>query len=57
MGERVLGLAYCLTKRHETYEKIDDIEGDFVFAGFVSLVDPPKDRVIEAVAMCNSAKI
>jgi len=57
LGERVLGLAYCLTKRHETYEKIDDIEGDFVFAGFVSLVDPPKDRVIEAVAMCNSAKI
>jgi len=52
-----LGLAYCVVNAHDSYDKIEDIEGDFVFAGLVSLVDPPKDRVKEAVALCASASI
>lgn len=69
-GERVLGMAYCDLDKdtyHKDYEyAIDDPEnynfpnkkGDgLVFLGVISLMDPPRDAVPNAVRNCQTAGI
>ena len=62
MGERVLGFAYkCFDGPRDAaaYSKDDSVvprEG-LVFLGLVSLVDPPRDGVAEAVGKCRNASI
>ncbi|CAL6033852.1 Sodium/potassium-transporting_ATPase alpha chain [Hexamita inflata] len=52
LGERVIGLAYAFSHVQDKYETPDEIITPMIFLGFVSLVDPPKDGVVEAVAQC-----
>jgi soluble P-type ATPase len=70
MGERVLGFAYCVFEAPSPDLAVSAAayaaEGGadrlvpqrgLVFAGLVSLVDPPKAGVAEAVAACRGASI
>lgn len=70
MGERVLGLAFRLIPDIERYydaekrEYVYDTESeafpglqDLIFAGLISLQDPPKNGVYQAVEDCKKAKI
>jgi magnesium-transporting ATPase (P-type) len=61
-GERVLGFAYKTFKGEKDatiYQKDDSSlpKENLVFLGLVSLVDPPRDGVAEAVEKCRSADI
>ena len=68
-GERVLGLAYQVyeapklvpgKKDHmELYEANPTLmpRDNLIFGGLVSLVDPPRDGVPEAVAKCRAASV
>lgn len=63
MGERVLGFAYrimdglpmdyAFTNNPEPNFRVDDL----VFTGLMSLIDPPREGVPEAVAKCKRARI
>ena len=62
MGERVLGFAYktFAGARDPTVYRTDESglpKEQLCFLGLVSLVDPPRDGVAEAVAKCRSASI
>lgn len=52
---KVLACAYKDIERKNTYDNAD--EKDFVLAGIIGLVDPPKDGVKEAVKKCKMAKL
>jgi magnesium-transporting ATPase (P-type) len=61
-GERVLGFAYKTfrgEKDASVYQKDDSSlpKENLCFLGLVSLVDPPRDGVAEAVEKCRSADI
>ena len=61
-GERVLGFAYKAFKGEKdasVYQKDDSSlpKENLCFLGLVSLVDPPRDGVAEAVEKCRSADI
>ena len=51
---RVLGLAYREDpiKKNERYQ-----ETDLIFAGFVGMIDPPRDEVRESIDECHDAGI
>jgi len=54
-GDRVLAFAYRNLKKDE---KIDEtIEKDLIFLGLVSIADPPRKRVKEAIEECKKAGI
>jgi sodium/potassium-transporting ATPase subunit alpha len=62
MGERVLGFAYKPfhgpNNDAHISQAMDAMPKDgLVFLGLISLVDPPRDGVAEAVAKCRSASI
>ncbi|CAL6019787.1 Sodium/potassium-transporting_ATPase alpha chain [Hexamita inflata] len=57
LGERVIGLAYSYNPIQDKYENPEEITSPMVFLGFVSLVDPPKDGVVEAVTTCSQASV
>lgn len=63
MGERVLGFAYrTLDSLPMDYAFTNKPEpnfptGDLCFAGLMSLIDPPREGVPEAVAKCKRARI
>ena len=64
MGERVLGFAYkpFAGPERDDFSAIKKDDGplpkqDLCFLGLISLVDPPRDGVAEAVARCRSASI
>ena len=63
MGERVLGFAYnSLDTLPLDYEFTNKPEpnfptGDLCFVGLMSLIDPPREGVPEAVAKCKRARI
>jgi Ca2+-transporting ATPase len=53
---RNLGFAY--RELPETREEFgDDIEQDFVFAGIVGMIDPPRKEVKDAITICKNAGI
>lgn len=51
-GERVIALAY-----RQIEEEIKEYTGDFIFLGFVGIVDPPRPEAREAIAKCHTAGI
>ena len=62
LGERVLGFAYKTFKGandFSVYAKDDSSlpKENLCFLGLISLVDPPRDGVAEAVAKCRNASI
>lgn len=50
-GERVIALAYRQAEEQKEYT------GDFVFLGFIGIVDPPRPEAREAIAKCHAAGI
>jgi sodium/potassium-transporting ATPase subunit alpha len=50
-GERVIALAFRLAEEQKEYT------GDFIFLGFIGIVDPPRPEAREAVAKCHAAGI
>ena len=64
MGERVIGFAYKVidARDPDSYKNCEGTDreppkDDLVFLGLVSLVDPPRPGVPEAVQKCRSAGI
>jgi len=50
-GERIIALAY------RQAEEIREYTGDFIFLGFIGIVDPPRPEAREAIAKCHAAGI
>lgn len=57
-GERVIGLAFVFlnSKNPETVEE-NNLPKDLCFAGLLSLIDPPRPGVAEAVSSCHDGSI
>ena len=58
-GERVLGLAFIFLSSHDNIELIEEsnLPNDFCFLGLLSLIDPPRPGVTEAVNSCHNGSI
>jgi Ca2+-transporting ATPase len=56
-GQRVLGVAFRYWESPELPEKDSEIEKEEVFVGLVSLMDPPRPEVKEAVSTAGHAGI
>jgi Ca2+-transporting ATPase len=54
---RVIAVAYKNLPASIGKNKGDDLERDLTFIGLVGMIDPPRDEVKEAVAMCRQAGI
>ena len=50
-GERIIALAY------RQIEELKEYTGDFIFLGFIGIVDPPRPEAREAIAKCHTAGI
>jgi len=50
-GERVIGLAYRQVEEQKEYAE------DFIFLGFIGIVDPPRPEAREAIKKCHAAGI
>jgi len=50
-GERIIALAY------RQAEELREYTGDFIFLGFIGIVDPPRPEAREAIAKCHAAGI
>ncbi len=50
-GERIIALAYRQGEDQREYT------GDFIFLGFIGIVDPPRPEAREAIARCHAAGI
>ncbi|MFH1589556.1 MAG: HAD-IC family P-type ATPase [archaeon] len=53
-GYRVIGLAY---KEHKGNFDIKNVEKNLIFAGLVSIRDPPEPSALEAIKLCEEAGI
>lgn len=54
---RVLAVAYKIIDRSIHYMKDDAIESDLTLIGLLGMIDPPREEVKEAVAVCKAAGI
>jgi sodium/potassium-transporting ATPase subunit alpha len=50
-GERIIALAFRQAEEQKEYT------GDFIFLGFIGIVDPPRPEAREAIAKCHAAGI
>ncbi|KKH96391.1 ATPase, partial [Methanosarcina sp. 1.H.T.1A.1] len=50
-GERIIALAFRQAEAQNEYT------GDFIFLGFIGIVDPPRPEAREAIAKCHAAGI
>lgn len=55
-GQKVIAAAYKDLGKNKNYHK-DGIEKDLNFLGLIALLDPPREKVKEAIEMCEDAKI
>lgn len=55
-GKRILGFARASGSFAEE-EGIDGLRGKAIWLGFVAIMDPPREGVLEAVALCRKAHI
>ncbi len=56
-GQRLLGLAFNKTDKNRKEIDKDDLEKNKVFLGFVGIIDPPRDEVIDSIKECKEAGI
>jgi len=56
-GKRVMGFAYRYWNEMPVTPGSDTHENDLRFLGFASIIDPPREEVIDAVAQCRKAGI
>ncbi|MEQ9032050.1 MAG: cation-translocating P-type ATPase [Aggregatilineales bacterium] len=57
-GLRVLGVAYRTIEFNDGQEgDIETLEQDMVFVGLIGMIDPPREEVKQAVAVCRRAGI
>ncbi|THK39222.1 HAD family hydrolase [Ensifer sp. MPMI2T] len=56
-GERVLGFAKRTVGQDVERLSFQTVEAELTFLGVTSLIDPPREEAIEAVAQCRSAGI
>ncbi|HER08041.1 MAG TPA: calcium-translocating P-type ATPase, PMCA-type [Bacteroides sp.] len=54
---RVLAMAYRELPGMPRSEKLEDLENDLIFIGFIGMIDPARPEVIDAVEKCNMAGI
>lgn len=54
---RVLAVAYKIINRSINYMKDDALESDLTLLGLLGMIDPPREEVKEAVAVCKAAGI
>jgi Ca2+-transporting ATPase len=55
-GLRVLGIAYKEISNLSQFSE-DIVEQDLIFLGFIGMIDPPREEVIEAIKKCKIAGI
>ena len=56
-GMRVLGAAMKFVAAGKTDVSHEDLRQGVVFLGLAGIVDPPRDEVVDAIAMCHAAGI
>ena len=56
-GKRVLGAAIKFVPSGKTAVSHEDLQKDVIFLGLAGIVDPPREEVVDSVAMCRSAGI
>ncbi len=56
LGYRTLGIAYRKLADSNDYKR-EDVENNLIFLSFVSIIDPPRSGVKEAVLECKLAEI
>lgn len=56
-GRRVLALAARPVSPEHTVLEHEDIRDSLIFLGLAGLIDPPRQEVIESIAMCHGASI
>jgi len=55
---RVLGLAYkSLLDRNQRNDVVEGVEDEMIWLGLVGMIDPPREEVKQAVALCKQAGI
>ncbi len=55
-GYRILGVAYRELQSLEELER-EEVEQKLIFLGFISIIDPPREEVEEAIRKCQAARI
>ena len=55
-GERVIALAYRKAPGQTTLD-LDTLGSDFIFLGFVGIMDPPREEALTAIEACKKAGI
>jgi Ca2+-transporting ATPase len=56
-GLRVLGVAFNCFDTPPASPNVANVETELVFVGMVGIIDPPRQEVKDAVAVCNTAGI
>ncbi|MCL2160906.1 MAG: cation-transporting P-type ATPase [Betaproteobacteria bacterium] len=56
-GKRVLGAAIKFVPSDKTTVEHEDLREGVIFLGLAGIVDPPREEVVEAVAVCRAAGI
>ncbi|HDR16798.1 MAG TPA: HAD family hydrolase [Desulfobacteraceae bacterium] len=56
-GMRVLGMAFKKVENEIEQLSVQDVQGDFTFAGLQGMMDPPRQEVVEAIKGCKEAGI
>jgi len=56
-GKRVLGAAIKFVPKDKTDITHEDLQEGVIFLGLAGIVDPPREEVVEAIAVCRTAGI
>jgi Ca2+-transporting ATPase len=54
---RVLAMAYKALPGYGNEETAEDVESHLVFIGLAGMIDPPREEVVNAIALCRKAGI